>query len=255
MTDYNLRQVNENPVIETAFLWDFPNMNMKLTIVDGCFASTDDYVILFATCNRGFGFKQKDNYKWEWKEGETHNLVLQFWQKSREETDYKTKEKKTIEPSDIELYMGWIAQQFEDNHFTGKLSLSNTSALKMCYTGLNEDGLPLDEKFRDMMSSTMAGFTFIETPSDTVWTDDIKKAVMPKSYTKKAGSYGGSKGQTEAERINDRVEWLKKAVAEVTGVDVTSVTFDLLCSSAQAKDDKTAAITRDDLDLLLKIMG
>jgi hypothetical protein len=255
MTDYNLRQVNENPIIETAFLWDFPNMNMKLTIVDGCFAFTDDYVVLFSTCNRGFGFKQKDSPKWEWKEGETHNLVLQFWQKSREETDYKTKEKKTIEPSDIELYMGWVAQQFEDNHFTGKLNLNTTSSLKMCYAGLNEQGLPLDEKFRDMLSSTMAGFTFIETPDDTVWTDDIKKAVMPKPYVKKPGSYGGSKGQTEAERINDRVEWLKKAAMEVSDLKDTQLTLGNIINDGLDDGADNGCISSRQLEILLKIMG
>lgn len=216
MTDYNLREVNDNPKVETAFLWDWEQMHLKLTIDAGKFQVDEKAVILFATCSEGSGFKRKDDYKWEWKEGEIHHLVLKFWQVSHEETDYKTKAKSTIEPHRIEKFMGYVAKQFGDNLIKGNLWLVNSSSLDMVMSGKSDKGVDLTEEFRDMMMSTNASFEYLGDDVESIWTDELCEKCYPKDYNLQKRSWGGgSKGQTEAERIADREKWLIDRVAHL----------------------------------------
>jgi hypothetical protein len=255
MTDYNLREVNENPSVSSAYLWDWENINLGLTVVDGRLINHGDYVLLFATCTWGKGFKLKEDYKWTWKEGETRHLMLQFWQKPREVTDYKTKEKRTEQPSDVELFMGWLCSELEGGNFEGSLSLINSSVLRMCATGIGDKGQALSDDTRDMLASTVAKMTFIETEK-SVWTEELMTALIPKSYTKKTGAYGSSsKGQTEAERISDRVEWLRKTAAEIAGTEIDIVTIAAIAQCVGKPGVQPLPLTDSQIDFLLKLMG
>ena len=242
MTDYNLRQIVDSPVIESAYLWDFDNMNLKLTIDHGKFVVTDNVVLLCATASDGHGFKQKDNYKWKWEKGETHNVVLAFHQKARTEQDYKTKEKKTVEPHPIELMMAKIAAHYGDTDLKGNLHLMMSGAVGNIIHGKRDDGTPLPDEFISMMIDSHLKADFIEPPEGHPWTPDIIEKCMPKE--KSGGSYKGgygSKSQSEAERIADREKWFVGAVVgrfEPEGsIDTLKDAFAFLNSEGVTDDD------------------
>lgn len=213
MTEYNLREINESPKVESAYLWDFDNMNLSLAIEHGKFVIAENYVVLLATASKGNGFKQKENYKWKWEAGDIRYVALTFWQKPRQEQDFKTKEKKTIEPHPIELVIGKIAAEVGDADFKGDLRLLMSGMMHQILSGKREDGSDLPPEFMSMMIDSVLKLDFIETPEGHPWTPDIVEKCLPKD---KSGGfsrgYGGSKSQTETERLLDREKWFVAAV-------------------------------------------
>lgn len=246
MTEYNLRDAITEPIrIETAYLWNWEKMDLRLSISDGRLHKTDDAVYLFATCSSGIGFKYKENVKWSWEKNDIKHLMLKFHTKSREETDYKTKEKKTIDPSSIEKYMEWVAENFEGMTFNGHLMLMDTPKLNIITTGRDGNEIISIER-RSMMSEAYADFRIAANPEASIWTDSLIESVLQKTSSSKTAyksGYTASKGQTEYERLKDREKWLVEAVNSFYEQKVTSLADVFAVMSASNENGETNSPT------------
>lgn len=119
---------------------------------------------------------------------------------------YNAKEKKQVDraKSDVEKLIGLaLADKDPDKAYKGFFSLQSGGHLKITLSGKDTQGKEIPEVVQQQLLSTL--FSLEETDTELVPVDDVKVKA------KKAWS-NGSKGQSEYEKLSDRLKWIADQV-------------------------------------------
>jgi hypothetical protein len=181
--------------------WNDANFTLKATEMR--FLVTATSVFIFAMAEdvgevvKWVDSKKDESFKWQPQLIciELHAKPYKKW-KAKEET----------QPAKVEQ---WACKKIgELDHtkaYKGMIAFQNNPMLDMFITGIAANGQTLPPETLAMMEST--AWQVEETDTTLVPAD---KVAAPKSG---GGSWGGSSGQTELEKLNDRLEFIKQQLA------------------------------------------
>lgn len=180
----------------------------------------------------------------KWKDASTTDILL-YMDFKRVPKTYKGK---TTDPSRLEKF---VCSQLENIDTTkvykGVISLQDSPMLQMVVDGITATGQPVDAVTKTMLLGSLWSLTETE-PSKIVLTD------LEAPTTGKSGG-GYSNSQTEVEKLNDRMAFIKAQLA-ITNPDLKVESIYSLTEAGMAEAGyqpmERAVLT---IDACLKLMG
>ncbi|HEY9664684.1 MAG TPA: hypothetical protein V6C65_40105, partial [Allocoleopsis sp.] len=189
----------------SIFVMNWAEINMMVEVSELRYCKDDDNYYIYAfveTITNVIKAKDKD-----WK----FEPQLMSFTIPRKPTIHKQGEEATHYLAE-RLVCYALDQLDESKCYKGFFNLSNAGFVNSIVSGVDMQGKPCPEVIRKELAASM--FHFEETEGDKITAEDVKAIVKSKSW--------GSKGQTEAERLNDRVAFLVSQLS-AAGYEVKSL--------------------------------
>ena len=202
---------------------DWKQVNSKIEFDELRFCSSDEFYYIYARCSK-FSGVQKMGEKDFTIDSKTEPVFLTFKvaRKDYDKWDYKEKKQVPTEQSRLEKWICKIVDGLDPTKaYTGKLDLQDSNILDIYLSGLDTGGNPIDENLLKTMQATSVSLEPIEPTH--ISDDEVKLPVDNKTK----GSFGGSKGQTELERLNDRLAFMCQQVCKIDESITVSNLFEL----------------------------
>ncbi|MGB3650866.1 MAG: hypothetical protein WBA41_06600 [Rivularia sp. (in: cyanobacteria)] len=213
--------------IATLACNDWLESNSKVEFNELGFTSDDTFYLIVADAT-----KFTDVLKMGDKDFKISNEIVQFKvaRKNYVKKDWKTKADVSITQSRVEEFVCSIFDNLNSElRYKGFINLQDGNYLNNLLTGKAVDGQIIPENMLEMMKSTYLLFEEIE---ESKITNDLLSMPASKGFS----SY--SKGQTEAEKIKDRVAFVDSQIKEVWEAENIESGFLFLVNSLMKGDDK-----------------
>ncbi|MBW4689608.1 MAG: hypothetical protein KME40_32080 [Komarekiella atlantica HA4396-MV6] len=184
--------------------------NSQIDFSELGFCDDDSFYYVFAYVTKFNGIAKLRDDSWSF---EPQLIQFKVAKKDYEKTDKEGKQQKVVQ-SRLEKWLCKLFDELDEGIYSGSLSLQDCSMVESFVTGLDNSGKPVDPTTLKIMQGTYASLELVEKP-EKVLPEDIKTP-SGKSYSK--GGY--AKGQTELEKLNDRVSFICQQVNNQTSIPV-----------------------------------
>ena len=179
-------------------------------------ASSDGKHRLFMVLNKDIKALAKDASGKSSPVEKTTGVLLQLDSK-RKPTTWQGK---TTEVSRMEAFLNSQIDKLDNSKsYKGSIALQDSPMLEMLISGTDATGQPIEPGFAATAWAMI--WNLQETEPNLIKPEDC---TAPKGGS---GSWGGSKGQTELEKLNDRLEFFRIQVAKVDPDYKVDSPFDL----------------------------
>jgi hypothetical protein len=182
----------------TIAITDWSTVNSSVEFDELRFASDDDFYYLFAQATKFTDVLKVGDKDWKF----SPQLVTFSAARKTVQKWNKAEGKKVDTPqSDVERLVCFLLDKLDaEKAYGGFISLQNTNFIKTAIEGKDAQGKDVPEVVREQILGTLGSLYEVET--ELIPKDDIK---VP---AKKAWGNGGSKGQTELEKLGDRLTFI-----------------------------------------------
>lgn len=178
---------------------DWNDTSSELTFEELGYVHDDDWIHFYAFATKFTDIQDFNNKNWKFEPGFIKFKVA----KHDYQKENKEKQKVDVKQSELEK---WINLQFPATLsgaiFSGFISLKTNPYHKMLLENKDHTGKELVPEMANMLMAGMLTLTLIEEPTK------IKPEDIALPQGKGGFKYGGAKGQTELEKLNDRVAFL-----------------------------------------------
>jgi hypothetical protein len=191
---------------------DWSQVSSRAVFEEFCLIESDDHVHLAGYASDFDGIKKMNareaggglNRDWKF---EPSNVAVKFAKKTYKKWDSVAKKQIDAEPSRTEQYYAKVLSNFEAGKvYSGKFLLKDDAYMDMVIKGVDPFGKPIPQENLDVLN---AGFFSIQEVAEPIRIkpDDIK---IPQA--KQWGSRGSS-GQSEYDKLTDRIKFIKEQMA------------------------------------------
>jgi hypothetical protein len=193
---------DESASVADMSCYDWNSANSTIAFDELLVKKDDNYYYLFANCQSFSNCKKSKDDSWKFQKDTKVRIKLA--RVSYEKTDFKTKQKTTVQPSRLEkiLIALFDEKDSENRVFSGTLSLSDTPMLDNILSGKDNVGTPLPAVVLNSYKQLIG--TLLESSLDTKKHFKDDELVAPKART-----FGGAKTQTHLEKLNDKLTFIK----------------------------------------------
>lgn len=208
---------------------EWKEVNSKIEFDELGFARDESFYYIYSKVNR-FTDVMKMGDK-DFKIGK-ELVTFKIARKDYTKKDWKTKVDVQVPQSRVEK---WVCSVFDvldaTKRYKGFLDLQDGNYLDTLLSGRSPEGKELQPEFLEMMQSTYRDFK--ETESKEIGDDLI---VVPAGYS--GSSY--SKGQTEIEKIKDRIAILETHAKKIFEIEDNKDAISFLAEQLQSGNDKAS---------------
>lgn len=206
---------------------DWSEVNSKFEFDELGFTSDDTFYLIVANAT-----KFSDCLKMGEKDFSLTEQLIKFKiaRKDYTKKDWKTKQDVNITQSRTEK---WLCQTLDaldgTKRYKGFLHLQDGNFIDNFLTGKDSDGKEIPSDTLQWMATSYKSLEEIEEEKIT---SDLLSMPVTKSY----GGY--SKGQTEKERLTDKVSFAKEMMKDIWDINDSQSVFKVLVDALQEGDDK-----------------
>lgn len=199
--------------------WSWLTLAATLEFSEFRFTSNDDFYFIFANATKLTDFKNFADLKAPWSEC---LVTFQVARKDYEQYQKAAGGKVTVKQSRLEKVVCMLLAGLDPAVcYSGELCLMDTSTLDNIVSGLDKKGVQMSEEKIAGLLETIGTFEIVEAPEKITDAD-----VGVPAQKNGSGSY--SKGQTELEKLNDRLKFLsihiKVVMPDVAITNVSELT-------------------------------
>lgn len=185
----------------SAWIKDWENINSNIEFDALRFTSDDDYYYVYMFAKKFTDLLNLSDKNWKF---EPQLMAMQIQRKDVEKWSSKESKKiPSVQSLPEKLVCRFLDKCDASKTYKGFLALQNNGFVNTALTGIDPSGKPVPEA---LIEQIFSGFGNLEEAESDLIADDDVKAPVKKSWS------GGSKGQSELEKLNDRLSFISAQI-------------------------------------------
>jgi hypothetical protein len=182
----------------TIAFMDWNQINSTIDFEEFRFCSNDEYYYVFGVCNSVTDVIKSGDKDWRMPKGE--KLMLKIARKP-----VKRKKDTPEVHYEVEKLMVMQLEKIDPTKaYAGQITLQQNGFVSMIVSGLDPAGKPVPQEQVDAFSSGF--FSVTEKEIELIQDADM---IIPKGWS----GFGGKAGQTELEKLGDRLTFIRNQIA------------------------------------------